>query len=168
MMVAIGRRMDKKVRALITDMNQPLGFAIGNALEIMEASQTLQNAGPDDLTKLSLELAAHMIHLGKKAATLDEARRTQVSLRFVRTPQTKSAFLNSAINFGRSAGSFCKSPSNVAISGVSVFKIPVQSAALCPAFFKCRNPRIRGFDFLSSWICCQVESRLASSTKTNS
>ena len=43
---AIGRRMDKKVQALITDMNQPLGFAIGNALEIMEASQTLQNAGP--------------------------------------------------------------------------------------------------------------------------
>jgi len=75
-MVAIGRRMDKKVRALITDMNQPLGFAVGNALEIMEASQTLQNAGPDDLTKLSLELAAHMIHLGKKAGTLDEARRT--------------------------------------------------------------------------------------------
>src|SRR5689334_723668 len=74
-MVAIGRRMDKKVRALITDMNQPLGFAVGNALEIMEASQTLQNAGPDDLTKLSLELAAHMIHLGKKAATMDEARR---------------------------------------------------------------------------------------------
>ena len=50
-MVAIGRRMDKKVRALITDMNQPLGYAIGNALEIMEASQTLQNAGPDDLTQ---------------------------------------------------------------------------------------------------------------------
>jgi len=74
-MVAIGRRMDKKVRALITDMNQPLGFAVGNALEVMEASQTLQNAGPDDLTKLSLELAAHMIHLGKKAATLEEARR---------------------------------------------------------------------------------------------
>jgi pyrimidine-nucleoside phosphorylase len=74
-MVAIGRRMDKKVRALITDMNQPLGFAVGNALEVMEASQTLQNAGPDDLTKLSLELAAHMIHLGKKAGSLEEARR---------------------------------------------------------------------------------------------
>ena len=65
---AIGRRMDKKVQALITDMNQPLGYAIGNALEIMEASQTLQNAGPADLTKLSLELAARMIFLGKKAA----------------------------------------------------------------------------------------------------
>jgi pyrimidine-nucleoside phosphorylase len=74
-MVGIGRRMDKKVVALITDMNQPLGYAIGNALEIMEASQTLQNAGPADLTKLSLELAARMIYLGKKAATLEEARR---------------------------------------------------------------------------------------------
>ena len=60
-MVGIGRRMDKKVQALITDMNQPLGYAVGNALEIMEASQTLQNAGPADLTKLSLELAARMI-----------------------------------------------------------------------------------------------------------
>jgi pyrimidine-nucleoside phosphorylase len=74
-MVGIGRRMDKKVQALITDMNQPLGYAVGNALEIMEASQTLQNAGPADLTKLSLELAARMIHLGKKADSLDEARR---------------------------------------------------------------------------------------------
>jgi pyrimidine-nucleoside phosphorylase len=74
MMVGIGRRMDKKVQALITDMSQPLGYAIGNALEIMEASQTLQNAGPADLTKLSLELAARMIFLGKKTATLEEAR----------------------------------------------------------------------------------------------
>jgi pyrimidine-nucleoside phosphorylase len=74
-MVGIGRRMDKKVQALITNMNQPLGYAVGNALEIMEASQTLQNAGPADLTKLSLELAARMIFLGKKAETLEEARR---------------------------------------------------------------------------------------------
>ena len=74
-MRSIGRRMDKKVQALITDMNQPLGYAVGNALEIMEASQTLQNAGPADLTKLSLELAARMIFLGKKTQTLDEARR---------------------------------------------------------------------------------------------
>ena len=75
MMVGIGRRLDKRVQALITDMNQPLGYAVGNALEIMEASQTLQNAGPGDLTKLSLELAARMIHLGKKADSLDDARR---------------------------------------------------------------------------------------------
>jgi pyrimidine-nucleoside phosphorylase len=75
-MVGIGRRMDKKVQALITDMSQPLGYAVGNALEVMEASQTLQNAGPADLTKLCLELAARMIFLGKKVGTLDEARRT--------------------------------------------------------------------------------------------
>src|ERR1700678_2635056 len=75
MMVGIGRRLDKKVQALITDMNQPLGFAVGNALEVMEVSQTLQKAGPADLTRLSLELAARMIHLGKITSTLDEARK---------------------------------------------------------------------------------------------
>ncbi len=74
MMVGIGRRLDKRVQALITDMNQPLGYAIGNALEIMEVSQTLQNAGPADLTRLSLELAARMIFVGKVTKTLDEAR----------------------------------------------------------------------------------------------
>ncbi|MBI2681375.1 MAG: thymidine phosphorylase [Candidatus Solibacter usitatus] len=74
MMVGIGRRMDKKVQALITDMNQPLGYAVGNALEVMEASQTLMNQGPADLTRLSLELAARMIFLGKITPTLEEAR----------------------------------------------------------------------------------------------
>jgi pyrimidine-nucleoside phosphorylase/thymidine phosphorylase len=74
MMVGIGRRMDKRVQALITDMNQPLGFAVGNALEVMEVSQTLQNAGPEDLTNISLELASRMIFLGKIVKTLDEAR----------------------------------------------------------------------------------------------
>jgi pyrimidine-nucleoside phosphorylase len=74
MMVSIGRRVDKRVQALITDMSQPLGYAIGNALEIMEVSQTLQNAGPADLTRLSLELAARMIFLAKVTKTLDDAR----------------------------------------------------------------------------------------------
>jgi pyrimidine-nucleoside phosphorylase len=74
MMVGIGRRADVRVQALITDMNQPLGYAIGNALEVMEVSQTLQNAGPTDLTRISLELAARMIFLAKIVPTLDEAR----------------------------------------------------------------------------------------------
>src|SRR5579872_5956750 len=74
MMVGIGRRADKRVQALITDMNQPLGYAVGNALEVMEVSQTLQNAGPTDLTRLALELAARMIYLAKIVPTLDEAR----------------------------------------------------------------------------------------------
>ncbi len=74
MMVGIGRRLDKRVQALITDMNQPLGFAVGNALEVMEVSQTLQNSGPADLAEISVELAARMIWLGKKANSLEEAR----------------------------------------------------------------------------------------------
>jgi len=74
MMVGTGRRKDKRVQALITDMSQPLGYAVGNALEIMEVSQTLQNAGPTDLTRLSLELASRMIFLGRITMTLDDAR----------------------------------------------------------------------------------------------
>jgi pyrimidine-nucleoside phosphorylase len=74
-MASIARRADLKAQALITDMNQPLGYAVGNALEVMEVSQTLQNAGPEDLTRISLELAARMIFLGKGVDSLDEARK---------------------------------------------------------------------------------------------
>jgi pyrimidine-nucleoside phosphorylase/thymidine phosphorylase len=74
MMVGIGRRVDKRVQALITDMSQPLGFAVGNALEVMEVSQTLMNQGPPDLTRLCLELAARMMFLAKITPTLDDAR----------------------------------------------------------------------------------------------
>src|SRR5947209_19907585 len=73
MMVGIGRRLDKKVQALITDMNQPLGYAIGNALEVMEVSETLQTAGPADLTRPGLQLAARMIFLAKVTPTRTEA-----------------------------------------------------------------------------------------------
>jgi pyrimidine-nucleoside phosphorylase/thymidine phosphorylase len=74
-MVGIGRRMgNKKVQALITNMDQPLGYAIGNALEVMEVSQTLQNVGPVDLHEISIELAARMIHLGRRAESIDQAR----------------------------------------------------------------------------------------------
>jgi pyrimidine-nucleoside phosphorylase/thymidine phosphorylase len=74
LMTTIARRADLRAQALLTDMNQPLGYAIGNALEIMEVSQTLQNAGPADLTRISLELAARMIFVAKLTSTLDEAR----------------------------------------------------------------------------------------------
>jgi len=74
MMHTIARRADLRAQALITDMNQPLGFAVGNALEIMEVSQTLQNAGPIDLHRVSIELAARMIFLGRITPTLDDAR----------------------------------------------------------------------------------------------
>ena len=73
-MVAIGRRMQKRVLALITDMDQPLGNAVGNALEVMEAINTLRNQGPPDLAELSVELAARMLVLADSGRGYDGAR----------------------------------------------------------------------------------------------
>jgi pyrimidine-nucleoside phosphorylase len=73
-MVGIGRGMGKKVAALITDMDQPLGGAVGNALEIEECIETLKGRGPKDLESLSLELAAWMLYLSGAAASLESAR----------------------------------------------------------------------------------------------
>jgi pyrimidine-nucleoside phosphorylase len=64
LMVETGERMGKKVVALITDMDQPLGNKIGNALEVVECVEVLRGAGPKDLTDLCLELAGWMLHLG--------------------------------------------------------------------------------------------------------
>src|SRR6185295_14801790 len=73
-MVRIGRGMGKKVSALITDMEQPLGRTVGNALEVKESVETLQGHGPKDLESLSLELAAWMLHLAGIVPGLDAAR----------------------------------------------------------------------------------------------
>ena len=73
-MVGIGRGMGKKVVALITAMDQPLGRAVGNALEVAECVETLKGRGPSDLESLSIELAAWMVHLAGVAASLDAAR----------------------------------------------------------------------------------------------
>lgn len=73
-MVAIGNQVGRSTMAIISDMSQPLGNAIGNSLEIIEAIDTLKGEGPEDLTELCLILGSQMIVLGKKAATLDEAR----------------------------------------------------------------------------------------------
>lgn len=62
-MVRIGERMGRRTVALITDMDAPLGVGIGNAIEVAEAVQTLRGAGPADLTRVSLELAANMLFL---------------------------------------------------------------------------------------------------------
>ncbi len=61
LMIEIGRRMDRKMSALITDMNQPLGRAAGNALEVAESIQTLQNNGPQDLSEITISLASQML-----------------------------------------------------------------------------------------------------------
>jgi len=73
-MVQIGRRMGKRVAALITDMEQPLGHSVGNALEVVECIETLKGRGPKDLESLSVELAAWMLWLARTAPTLEAAR----------------------------------------------------------------------------------------------
>jgi len=73
-MVAIGRLSGREVVALLSDMNQPLGESVGNALEVHEAIDTLHNGGPADFREHCLVVASHMLVLGQKAANPDQAR----------------------------------------------------------------------------------------------
>lgn len=73
-MVRIGNNVGRRTMAVISDMSQPLGFAIGNALEVKEAIDTLKGEGPEDLTELCLTLGSHMVLLAEKATNVEEAR----------------------------------------------------------------------------------------------
>ena len=74
-MVEIASHAGRRAAALITEMDRPLGCAVGNALEVMEACETLQGRGPDDLTELCLELAAGILVMAGKAENLEQAGR---------------------------------------------------------------------------------------------
>ncbi len=71
-MVRIGHELMRTTIAVISDMNQPLGFAVGNALEVKEAIETLQGCGPRDITEHCLTIAGYMLQLGDKARSFDE------------------------------------------------------------------------------------------------
>ena len=91
LMVAIGKRAGKRISALITDMDRPLGYAVGNSLEVVEAIETLQGKGPEDLLELSLALTAQILFLAEKG-TLEECR----------------AMAQDAIDTGRALDTFAK------------------------------------------------------------
>jgi len=74
LMVDIGRLAGRQTVALLSNMNQPLGHAVGNALEVVEAIETLHGGGPADFREHCLYVSAHMLLLGKRAKDLDEGR----------------------------------------------------------------------------------------------
>ncbi|PID82720.1 MAG: thymidine phosphorylase [Clostridiales bacterium] len=78
-MINIGESMDKSVSAFITDMSTPLGYAIGNSLEVIEAIETLKGNGPEDLTTLSIEIASEIVRLSKKDLSFEEAKKLVIS-----------------------------------------------------------------------------------------
>lgn len=74
MMVAIGKLSGRKVRAVLSDMNQPLGEAVGNAIELKEAIYTLQGSGPADFYEHCVTIATHLLEMGGKAGSMEEGR----------------------------------------------------------------------------------------------
>lgn len=74
LMVAIARLSGRKAVAVLSDMNQPLGYAVGNALELREALDTLHGNGPEDFYEHCMEIASHMLVIGGKAQDLREGR----------------------------------------------------------------------------------------------
>jgi pyrimidine-nucleoside phosphorylase len=74
LMVDIGKLAGREVVALLSDMNQPLGHAVGNSLEVIEAIEALKDNGPEDFLEHCLHVSAHMLVLGKRARNLAEGR----------------------------------------------------------------------------------------------
>lgn len=74
LMVEIGKKCGKDMTAILTNMDEPLGYAVGNSLEVIEAINTLNGNGPKDFTELCIEIAAHLILGAKYANTIEEAK----------------------------------------------------------------------------------------------
>ena len=80
LMVETGKQMGKKMVALITDMDQPLGWKVGNALEIEECIEVMKGGGPTDLRELCLELAAWMLYLAGRTTSVNHGRELAVEI----------------------------------------------------------------------------------------
>lgn len=97
-MVRIGNNVGRNTMAIISDMSQPLGNAIGNALELKEAIATLKGNGPKDLTELVLTLSSQMVVLAEQATSLDEAR--QMLIDAIKTGKALNKFKTFLSNQG--------------------------------------------------------------------
>lgn len=97
-MVRIGNNVGRNTMAIISDMSQPLGNAIGNALELKEAIATLKGNGPKDLTELVLTLGSQMVVLAEQATSLDEAR--QMLIDAIKTGKALNKFKTFLSNEG--------------------------------------------------------------------
>src|SRR5215468_4656360 len=89
-MIETGKRMGKKVVALITDMDQPLGRTAGHANEVIECIDVLNGRGPADLRELSIELSAWMFYLGERSKSVEEGRRLAETM--IASGQAKEKF----------------------------------------------------------------------------
>lgn len=90
LMVETGQRMGKKVVALITDMNQPLGKTAGNSLEVAECIEILSGRGPQDLRELCIELSAWMLYLGERCSSVGEGKKLAAEM--IATGRAKDKF----------------------------------------------------------------------------
>jgi pyrimidine-nucleoside phosphorylase len=98
LMVSIGKLSGRKVVALLSDMNQPLGNAVGNALEVKEAIATLHGKGPADFTAHCIEVSSHMLVVGEKAVNLENAKK--MVLDTLRSGRSWAKFRQLVINQG--------------------------------------------------------------------
>ncbi len=105
LMVDIGKRAGKKMLALITDMDKPLGYAIGNSLEVVEAVETLKGEGPKDLTEICVILASNMLCLAGKGSLVECERLVRKSIsdgtalnKFIELVKAQGGDLNLIIN----------------------------------------------------------------------
>ncbi len=107
-MITIGKSLNRDTRATLSNMNQPLGNAIGNSLEVKEAIETLNGHGPQDLLELCLEAGSHMLVQAKRTNSLDKARKM---LEQTITDQTAIKKLEDMVNAQGGDSSYITNPS---------------------------------------------------------
>jgi len=103
LMVETGERMGKRVVALITDMDQPLGLKVGNALEVEEIVELLLGGGPEDLRRLTVELAGWMFCLGDRTRSVEEGK--DLAEKLIRSGEALNKFYSMVEEQGGDANS---------------------------------------------------------------